>query len=149
SPFAAPAVLTLDGRGERATTTYGVGNGTRLQQLGEVTMPHSLGLLYEEVTGYLGFLRSADEYKVMALASFGKPAYLDAFREMVRFSDSDGKYQIAMPPLESVFGPRRERGADFEERHYNIARSLQDVLEETTLRMAGWLYDASAGAKDL
>src|ERR1700680_4478177 len=67
SPFAQAAVLTLDGRGEKATTSYSMGEGNQLRWLGQVNMPHSLGLLYEEVTAYLGFLHSSDEYKVMAL----------------------------------------------------------------------------------
>src|SRR5215213_9534089 len=83
SPFADAAVMTLDGQGERATTWYGVGRGTELEQIGQVDYPHSLGLLYERVTEHLGFLHSSDEYKVMALASFGKPRYVDAFREIV------------------------------------------------------------------
>src|SRR5919206_453271 len=79
SPFQRAAVLTLDGRGERATTSYSVGHGNRLERLGQVDMPHSLGLLYEQVTGYLGFLHSSDEYKVMALASYGQPSYVADF----------------------------------------------------------------------
>ena len=81
SPFERAAVLTLDGRGERATTGYFQGCGNQLRSIGEVRMPHSLGILYEQVTEYLGFLHSSDEYKVMALASYGEPAYVDAFRE--------------------------------------------------------------------
>src|SRR5207248_3400259 len=72
SPFTRAAVMTLDGRGEKATTGYAVGAGNRLEWLGQVHTPHSLGLLYERVTEYLGFLHSSDEYKVMALASYGK-----------------------------------------------------------------------------
>src|SRR5438270_132979 len=79
SPFDHAAVLTLDGRGEKATTGYGVGKGCDVEWLGQVHMPHSLGILYEEVTGYLGFLHSSDEYKVMALASYGKPRFLAEF----------------------------------------------------------------------
>src|SRR3954451_6889146 len=76
SPWSEAAVLTLDGRGERASTTYSIGHGSQMERLGQVNVPHSLGLLYEDVTSYLGFLRSSDEYKVMALASYGKPCYL-------------------------------------------------------------------------
>src|SRR5437764_639042 len=83
-PFHAAAVLTLDGRGEKATTTYSLGEGNHLRWLGQVNFPHSLGMLYEDVTSYLGFLPSSDEYKVMALASFGKPRYLSIFLEMVQ-----------------------------------------------------------------
>lgn len=141
SPFDHAAVLTLDGRGERATTTYNVGCGTRLERLGQVDMPHSLGMLYEEVTDYLGFLRSSDEYKVMALASFGAPRYRKAFRDIVRMGDA-GQYTIAQPlRLEERFGPRRLRGGPMEERHYDIAHSLQLVLEESALALATWLHE--------
>ncbi|HEX5441598.1 MAG TPA: carbamoyltransferase N-terminal domain-containing protein, partial [Ktedonobacterales bacterium] len=87
SPYSHAAVLTLDGRGELATTTYNHGIGNQLKRLGQVNYPHSLGLLYEQVTEYLGFLPSSDEYKVMALASFGAPRYLDLFRSLIQLQD--------------------------------------------------------------
>lgn len=142
SPFERAAVMTLDGRGEKATTTYSLGNGNRLEKLGQVNMPHSLGLLYEEVTGYLGFLHSCDEYKVMALASFGRPRYVAAFREIINVH-GDGQYTIAPPRLAERVGPPRRRGAEFEQRHYDIAHSLQVVLEETVLQLAHWLRKAT------
>ena len=141
SPFERAAVLTLDGRGERATTTYNAGDGTHLERLGQVNMPHSLGLLYEEVTDYLGFLRSSDEYKVMALASFGTPRYLAEFHDIVRVG-AGGQYTIAQPlRLEERFGPRRLKGGPTEQRHYDIAHSLQCVLEEAALALAAWLHE--------
>jgi carbamoyltransferase len=140
SPFEQAAVLTLDGRGERATTTYSVGHGTRLERIGQVDMPHSLGLLYERVTEYLGFLHSSDEYKVMALASFGKPRYLDDFRDIVRVGD-DGQYTIGPLRLEERFGPARLKGGPLDQRHYDVAHSLQIVLEESALKLVDWLYD--------
>ncbi len=142
SPFQRAAVMTLDGRGERATTAYYIGTGNRLELLGHVDMPHSLGLLYEQVTGYLGFLHSCDEYKVMALASFGKPRYVKEFRDIVRLG-RDGQYTIQPPRLEERFGPPRRRGGDVELRHYDIAHSLQVVLEETVLQLAHWLHKAT------
>ena len=147
SPFERSAVLTLDGRGERATTGYAIGQGTELEWLGQVHMPHSLGLLYEQVTDYLGFLRSSDEYKVMALASFGKPQFVPEFRAMVRLG-AEGRYTIEPPRLEVQFGPARRRGGPLEPRHYDIAHALQVVLEETVLEMARWLHEAS-GCDDL
>jgi carbamoyltransferase len=138
SPFKRAAILTLDGRGEKATTSYSMGAGNSIQMLGQVNMPHSLGLLYEEVTEYLGFLNSSDEYKVMALASFGKPSYLAEFREMVQLG-VDGHYTIEPLKLEERFGPARQRGGALEQRHYDIAHSLQVVLEETVLELASWL----------
>jgi carbamoyltransferase len=147
SPFQRAAVMTLDGRGEKATTTYSVGNGTRIEVLGQVEMPYSLGLLYERVTSYLGFLHSSDEYKVMALASFGKPRYLADFREIIRLGP-EGQYTIQQPRLEERFGPPRRRGGPVEQRHYDIAHSLQVVLEEAVLQIARWLHKAT-GADDL
>ena len=81
APFAETAVLTMDGRGEGVTTSLGRFVDGEYKRLKQVELPHSLGLLYESVTGNLGVLHSSDEYKVMALASYGKPAYVDAFRK--------------------------------------------------------------------
>jgi carbamoyltransferase len=142
SPFQRAAVLTLDGRGERASTTYSMGHGTRLERLGQVDLPHSLGLLYAQVTHYLGFLHCSDEYKVMALASFGKPRYVADFRDIVRV-EADGQYIIQPLRLPERFGPPRQQGAPLEQRHYEIACSLQVVLEETAMQLIHWLHDAT------
>lgn len=139
SPFGHAAVLTLDGRGEKATTSYSIGDGNTWRWLGQVNMPHSLGLLYEEVTAYLGFLHSSDEYKVMALASFGKPRYLSDFREIIQLGPN-GQYTISPACLEERFGPARLKGGLLEQRHYDIAHSLQVALEETILEIASWLH---------
>lgn len=147
SPFQRAAVLTLDGRGEKATTSYHLGEGYRLHRLGQVDMPHSLGLLYEEVTAYLGFLHSSDEYKVMALASFGKPRYVSEFREIVRLGEH-GQYTIQPAHLAARFGPKRLKSGPLEQRHYDIAHSLQVVLEETALELTRWLH-AETQARDL
>lgn len=140
SPYQRAAVLTLDGRGEKATTTLNLGEGHALFRMGEVHMPHSLGLLYEEITDYLGFLRSSDEYKVMALASFGKPTFLNEFRDIVQL-DGRGGYTVAHVDLESRFGPGRRPGGRFEKHHFNVVRSLQITLEETVLSLARILYN--------
>lgn len=142
SPFREAAVMTLDGRGERATTSYFRGRGGTLEPLGEVHLPHSLGILYEQVTAYLGFLHSSDEYKVMALASYGTPRYVEEFRAIVEVLGG-GCYRTHPPRLAERFGPPRERGAAFERRHYDIARSLQVVLEDAVLDLARWLHDAT------
>jgi len=139
SPFSNAAVMTLDGRGELATTTYNIGSGNDIRRIGEVKMPHSLGLLYERLTTYLGFLHSSDEYKVMALASYGKPEFVKDFREMISVSDN-GQYMIRDERLEDRFGPTRLRHEEFTSHHFNIAHSLQYVLEETVLELADWLY---------
>ncbi|HAT43551.1 MAG TPA: carbamoyltransferase [Ktedonobacter sp.] len=142
SPFQRAAVLTLDGRGEQATTSYSLGEGNTLRWLGQVNYPHSLGLLYEQVTGYLGFLPSSDEYKVMALASFGKPRFLADFRDIVQVGAS-GQYALKPLHLEERFGTARSRGGPLEQRHYDIAHSLQVVLEETVLQIVDWLYETA------
>lgn len=139
SPFENAAVLTIDGRGEKATTTYHVGRGTDLVRIGQVDMPHSLGLLYEQVTSYLGFLHSSDEYKVMALASYGKPTFVKDFREMITIGDN-GQYTIGDLRFEERFGPQRLRHEEFTAHHFNIAHSLQAVLEETVLELVDWLH---------
>jgi carbamoyltransferase len=143
APFDESAVMTLDGRGELATTSYGYFDGSRYQRLGQVEMPHSLGLLYERLTEYLGFLRSSDEYKVMALASYGAPAYADEFRRWIRIGEG-GQYETDDADLAQAFGPARTRGAPFEKRHFDIARSLQLVLEESAVELAAWLKQVSA-----
>jgi len=139
APFKDTAVLTMDGRGEGVTTSLGQFVDGDYKRLKQVELPHSLGLLYESVTGYLGFLHSSDEYKVMALASYGNPAYIDAFREIVRYRH-DGTYTVEAPRLVERFGPTRERGGPLEQRHFDIAHSLQVTLEETVLNLAGWLH---------
>jgi len=142
SPFSHAAVMTLDGRGERATTTYSLGDGTHLERLGQVELPHSLGLLYERVTEYLGFQHASDEYKVMALASFGQPRYRAEFREIIELAPG-GRYLTHPPRLDERFGPARRRGQPLLQRHRDIARSLQEVLEETVLELARWLHGAT------
>jgi carbamoyltransferase len=147
APFPRAAVLCLDGRGEKASTSYWLGEGADLRGLGQVNLPHSLGILYERVTDYLGFLHSSDEYKVMALASFGKPAFLREFREIVR-PGQDGAYTIVPLRLEERFGPARAHGGPVDQKHYDIARSLQAVLEEAVLDIVRWLH-AKSGSDNL
>lgn len=141
-PWERAAVLTVDGRGERATTTLGTWRGERYERLHQVDFPHSLGLLYEEVTEYLGFLRASDEYKVMALASYGTPRHLDFFRGQLP-ADGSGGFRRLPLALAGRFGPPRRRGEPLEERHFDLAASLQRALEECVLEMAAWLRAAS------
>lgn len=142
APFQETAVMVLDGRGELATTSYHIGEGQDLTRIGQVDFPHSLGLLYEQVTSYLGFLHSSDEYKVMALASYGKPAFIKDFRDMI-WMGNEGQYRIQQTELEARFGQARLRHEPFASHHFDIARSLQYVLEETVLELAHWLYRES------
>jgi carbamoyltransferase len=147
SGFPESAILTIDGRGELTTTLHAMGTGASIRKLQAVEFPHSLGLLYERVTDYLGFLHSSDEYKVMALASSGSKRYVQRFRDMVELGE-DGRYRIADVDLEAEFGPRRVRGEPLEAHHFDIAAGLQEVLEETALDLTRWLH-GETGARDL
>ena len=146
APYRESAVMTLDGRGELATTSFGYFSGTDYRRLSQVQVPHSLGLLYEQVTDYLGFLHSSDEYKVMALASYGQPVYSEKFRNLIALRE--GTYEIQKPNLPEMFGPARTRGGPLEKKHFDIARSLQLVLEECAVELARWLKDRT-GAENL
>ncbi|HUQ67046.1 MAG TPA: carbamoyltransferase C-terminal domain-containing protein [Flavitalea sp.] len=139
SPYQEAAILTIDGRGENATTSYYYGNGNELDKLSQVYLPHSLGLLYEKMTTYLGFLHSSDEYKVMALASYGKPVFADIFRSMIHINGT-GDYTITDNDFEKHFGPGRKKDDPFTDHHFNIANSLQLVLEESALKLISWLH---------
>jgi carbamoyltransferase len=146
-PFEECAVLVMDGRGERASTSYGHFERGRYRRLGQVGHAHSLGLLYEDVTAHLGFLHSSDEYKVMALASYGRPGYAAALRGQVRYRGG-GMHEVRRADWTEVLGPARAPGAPLEQRHMDIARSLQLVLEETVSQMAAWLQ-AETGSRRL
>ena len=147
SPFHEAAVLTIDGRGEQATTGYFIGKDNSLVQIDSVDMPHSLGMLYEKITAYLGFLHSSDEYKVMALASYGRPVYLEDFRSIIHVGD-DGQYTIDDFDPEQWWGAGRRKDDPFGQLHYDIAHSLQKALEETVLKLAQWLYEQT-GSENL
>lgn len=142
APFESCAVMTLDGRGERATITYGAWGDHRYRPLGEVRMPHSLGLLYERVTEHLGFLQSSDEYKVMALAAMGRPRWGQWLADRVHVRDNG---QLVIDPIDLVAlaGPAREPGAPLQPEHFDLAASLQQVLERKVLVLAEWLREAS------
>ena len=146
SGFGECAVLVLDGRGERASHLAGRFSHGELEVLAAQELPHSLGLLYEELTAHLGFRRSSDEYKVMAMASYAAPEHLDAFREIV-CTDGEGGFAIA--PLDlSRFAPPLAPGAEFTPAHAALAATVQARLEEVLLELAGWLHERT-GAGDL
>jgi carbamoyltransferase len=138
APFERCAVMTLDGRGEEATTTYGAYRDGKYEPLGEVCMPHSLGMLYERITTHLGFLHSSDEYKVMALAAMGEPRFRGHLQELIEVGPN-GQYRIAPMDLAAIVGPARERGGPMLRQHLDLAASLQVVLEETVLKLSRWL----------
>jgi carbamoyltransferase len=139
APFASSAVLVVDGRGERASHLAGHARADgSLEVLAAQRLPHSLGLLYEELTEHLGFRRSSDEYKVMAMASYGMPRFLDALRELVRPSGDGG---FAVEPIEwEAFAPALSPGGDWTSAHADLACSVQARLEEVLLALARWLH---------
>lgn len=109
------------------------------------SLPHSLGLLYEDLTAHLGFERSSDEYKVMAMASYGEARYLDQFRELV-YSTPDGGFHTE-PVNWSNYAPPRQSGEEFDERHADLAATVQAVLEEVLLNLCGWLHGRTGNSR--
>jgi carbamoyltransferase len=140
APHDTSSVLVLDGRGERASHLAGRWADDKLDVLAVQELPHSLGLLYEEVTAHLGFRRSSDEYKVMALASYGDPArFGPVFREAVQATDTGGF--VAHRLDLSTLVPARAPGTPWSEEHADLAAALQRRTEEVVLDLARWLHD--------
>ncbi|WP_432573106.1 carbamoyltransferase family protein [Kineococcus sp. SYSU DK005] len=136
------SVLTVDGRGEAVSSLAGRYRGGSLEVLASQRLPHSLGLLYESLTAHLGFLHSSDEYKVMALASYGKPRFADELAEFVH-ATGDGGF-VAQAPDWSRWAPRLLDGEQWDPRrdtdHADLAASVQEVLERTLVEVATWLH---------
>ena len=117
----------------------------KLDLLRAQSLPHSLGLLYEDLTAHLGFERSSDEYKVMAMASYGAPLHLDHFRQRV-YATPDGGFRTE--PIDwSAFAPARRLGDGFDESHANLAATVQTVLEEVLLDLCNWLYGRTGSSR--
>lgn len=150
SPFQKAAVLTLDGVGEWATTSFGIGNGNNLELKGEIRFPHSLGLLYSAFTYYTGFRVNSGEYKLMGLAPYGEPVYADLIRKELIDIRDDGSFKLNMKyfsypagltmtnkRFHALFGgPPRKPETPITQKDMDIARSIQDVTEEVMLKMA-------------
>lgn len=136
APFESCAVLVLDGRGETTSGLLGVAKNGDLRVLARFPLPHSLGFVYEELTAHLGFQRSSDEYKVMGLAAYGKPRFVDRLRELIRV---DGASFSVAPFDYAEFAPARADGAPFQSEHADLACSVQQRLEEVVLALARWL----------
>jgi carbamoyltransferase len=150
SPFTEAAILTIDAVGEWATTTIGRGRGDDIELLKELRFPHSLGMLYSAFTDYCGFRINSGEYKLMGLAPYGEPIYAEAIlRELLDLKD-DGSFWMNLDcfnflrgttmtngRFHRLFGgpPRRAQEA-IEQRHMDVARSIQVVTEEVVLRLA-------------
>ncbi len=150
SPFAEAAVLTMDGVGEWATASTGVGRGADLQLLRELHWPDSLGLLYSAFTYYTGFKVNSGEYKVMGLAPYGEPTYVPRIYEHLMDLREDGSFRLNQeyfgyldgltmtnPRFHALFGgPPRVPETKLTQKEMDLARSVQDVCEEVMLRMA-------------
>ncbi|MDI6104903.1 carbamoyltransferase C-terminal domain-containing protein [Actinoplanes sp. NEAU-A12] len=141
------AVLVLDGRGESASHLAGAYRGGVLETFRSQELPHSLGLLYEDLTRHLGFMHSSDEYKVMALASYGRPKFLGLLRELVR-ADGEGGFTIDRIDWDALAKARAADG-EMTEAHADLASSVQVRLEEVLLDLARWTHQASGGLKTL
>jgi carbamoyltransferase len=139
APFGDCAVLVADGRGEATSALLGEYRDAKLDILAAQRLPHSLGLLYEDLTEHLGFARSSDEYKVMALAGYGAPRHLSAFRDLVH-ATHDGGFRTE-PVDWSRYAPRRPPDGEFDDAHADLAASVQAVLEEVLLELCGWLWE--------
>jgi carbamoyltransferase len=150
SPYQEAAFLTLDGVGEWTTTSYGVGKGNELKIHGELSFPHSLGLLYSAFTYFTGFKVNSAEYKVMGLAPYGEPKYVKQIFDHIVDLKEDGSFKMNMEYFDYCAGLRmtNDRFADLfggpprvgesklTQREMDLARSVQEVTEEIMLRMA-------------
>jgi carbamoyltransferase len=164
SPFDEAAVVSVDGFGDFASTAWGIGQGANISIESRIHFPHSLGIFYQSLTQYLGFPYYGDEYKVMGLAPYGSPSRLPAMREIVKLSPKGGfaldlayfrhhRERIAYswesgtpefadlfsPALEELLGPRRQPFEALEDRHRDIARSVQVMYEEAFFHLIGTL----------
>jgi len=164
SPFQEAAILSVDGMGDFVSTMWGIGRGNRFEVHGEINYPHSLGWLYTAVSQWLGFPKYGDEGKVMGLAPYGQPVYLDQFRKIVRLQ-RDGTFELGMdyfsldaegatmtwdegaPVLGTLYsqklvdllGPPRQPRMEITEHHRNVAASLQAMLEEAEFNLVNML----------
>ncbi len=155
SPFDEAVVLCLDGVGEWATSSAWHGHGKELDPLWQIDFPHSLGLLYSAFTYFTGFKVNSGEYKLMGLATYGKPVYADVIRENLIDIKPDGSFRLDMQYFDFATGlrmtnqrfadlfdgPRREPESDLTQREMDIASSIQLVTEEILLKLCRTLYD--------
>ncbi|UCD74761.1 MAG: carbamoyltransferase [Phycisphaerales bacterium] len=162
SPFDEAAILTLDGVGEWATASYGSGRGNRIELTHELRFPHSLGLLYSAFTYYCGFRVNSGEYKLMGLAPYGEPKYADRIRRKLLDLKEDGSFRMDMTyfnycqgltmtsrKFDALFdGPPRRPESPIDQRHMDVAASVQLVTEEIMLRGVRHLHETT-GMKNL
>lgn len=162
SPFQEAAFLTIDGVGEWTTTSYGTGKENKITILAEIHFPHSLGLLYSAFTYYTGFKVNSGEYKVMGLAPYGEPKYKDLILKELIDLKEDGSFRLNMEyfnycagltmtnrKFDKLFeGPPRKPESRLTQRHMDLARSVQEVIEEVMLRMSCHIHKVT-GLKNL
>jgi len=159
SQFENAAILSIDFFGEDATTLLAVGNKNKIKKITEIKYPHSLGALYAAITQYLGFQPAEDEYKVMGLASYGKPTYYDELKAIVK-SVGQGKFKLNLSYFNyhltgssrfqyvskkfiEKFGPARASNDKITEFHQDIACSLQKILEEIVAEIVAYLHQVT------
>lgn len=166
SPFDEAVVVSVDGFGDFASTAWGIGRKANIDIEDRVLFPHSLGVFYQAITQYLGFPNYGDEYKIMGLAPYGQPRFVDQMRQLLRIKN-DGRFELDLsffrhhserigfqlefgapkfadlfsPALEALFGSRRRINEPLEQRHKDIARSAQDVYEEAFFNLLNVLHD--------
>jgi carbamoyltransferase len=154
SPFDQAAILTIDGVGEWSTTTLGTGKGSKIELIRQLQFPHSLGLLYSAFTYYCGFKVNSGEYKLMGLAPYGRPVYQDLIVRHLIDLKSDGSFWLDMKyfnycqgltmtsrAFHDLFGgPPRNPEQDIEQRHMDLAASVQAVAEDVMLALAQELF---------
>lgn len=166
SPFKRAVALSVDGFGDFSSAAWGMGDGNGISIDGRVYFPHSLGIFYQSITQYLGFPHYGDEYKVMGLAPYGRPEFLEAMRRIVRLND-DGSFALDLayfrhhkekidyewsggsphvgelygPALEDLLGPARKKDAPLDDRCRDIARSAQAMYEEAFFHLLHKLHD--------
>ena len=162
SPFESAAILTIDGVGEWATSSYGRGQDNRVELMAETQFPHSLGLLYSAFTYYTGFKVNSGEYKVMGLAPYGEPRYAQKILDELIDLREDGSFRLNMKyfhycqgltmtsrAFDRLFGgPARKPESEITQREMDLARSVQEVTEEAMLRMARHVH-AETGERNL
>lgn len=162
SPFESAAVLTMDGVGEWTTTSLAIGQGNKLEVVKEIHFPHSLGLLYSAMTYYTGFKVNSGEYKVMGLAPYGKPFYVDLIKKHLIDIKEDGSFALDMSyfnyctgltmtskKFDEVFGgPPRQPESELTQREMDLAASVQAVTEEVVIKLAKGIAK-STGQKNL
>lgn len=162
SPFNEAAFLTMDGVGEWTTTSFGVGKNNKIDIIGELHFPHSLGLLYSAFTYFTGFRVNSGEYKLMGLAPYGEPKYVDLIKDKLIVLKDDGSFRMNMKYFSyctglkmtnkhfaKLFeGPARKPESEITQREMDIARSIQEVTEEIMLKMANYVHKKT-GMKNL